>query len=74
MSDDLKYNAAYVRRHYKAFTIRLKYSTEHDLIDYIESFGSSPQNAIKSIIQSSYRRHIKNETIRNTEHVQTSDQ
>ena len=73
MSDDLRYNAAYVRRHYKAFTIRLKYSTERDLIDYIESFGSSPQNAIKSMIQSSYRRH-RNETLRNTEHVKAPDQ
>lgn len=53
MSERKNYTAEYNRTVYKAYTVRLRYDKEADLIAYLESRGASPQNVIKHMIRRS---------------------
>lgn len=75
MSDN-RYRNDYNRSKYKAYTLRLRYDEDSDLIAYMETRGDSPQNVIKKMLRRSlaaYRRSI-NETEGNHRDESEADQ
>lgn len=76
-----EYIAKYNKEVYKGYTLRLRRDQDADLIEYLESRGSSPQNVIKDMLRRSMRayaaaevRRDVNETVRASRNEHDADQ